>query len=194
MPAMTTPSNSFAAAFDTIEINPASAPSPAAIEAAMAMCAPADAPGFFLLDDCGGRFVVDREFGFISVKDEVTLEAERGSIRAVRLKVIEPSGESYELALRLRVSGRVPQVVSEPEPAPEPTPEPPAQASAAKTPWAAFAGFSGARAESFARDEDASFACIVEPPCAEAPDGGCDLHFGAEPPRPANASAHWLPA
>ncbi len=35
----------------------------------------ASEPGFYLLDDCGGRFVVDRDFGLVSLKDASLLEA-----------------------------------------------------------------------------------------------------------------------
>ena len=36
-------------------------------------------------------------------------------MRTARLKVVEHSGASYELVLRLRISGRVPQVVADAE-------------------------------------------------------------------------------
>jgi hypothetical protein len=67
--------------------------------------------GFFLVDDAGGRFNVDRELGIVSVADEAILARELGSVHAARLRVIEPSGERYDLDLKLRLTGRVPQVV-----------------------------------------------------------------------------------
>ncbi len=184
--------DSFAAAFDAIEIDRARAPSPAAIDAAMAMCASPNEPGFYLLEDCGGRFSVDREFGFISLKDDATLEAERGEIRAVRLKVIEHSGESYELGLRLRISGRVPQVVSEAETNDKAKPAEPATAPApALVAWDKFAAGLGGRAPPVARDEDAPFMCFVDPLGFGAPDEVSDLRLAAQLPRPASAAADW---
>lgn len=185
--------DSFAAAFDAIEIDPARAPSSAAIEAAMAMCAPTDEPGFYLLDDCGGRFAVDREFGFISLTDDATLEAERGEIRSVRLKVVEHSGAAYELALRLRIGGRVPQVVSETaEPGSAAAPaEPAAAPEAALVAWDMFAASLGGRARPIAHEEDAPFACLVDPRCFAAPDVAYDLGLAAPLPRPASAAASW---
>ncbi len=67
--------------------------------------------GFYLIDDAGGRFVVDRELGIVSIADDALLTREHGSVHAARLRVIEPSGASYELDLKLRLTGRVPQVV-----------------------------------------------------------------------------------
>ncbi len=99
--------------------------------------------GFYLLDDAGGRFVVDRDFGVISLRDDESLESERGSIHTARLRVIEPSGVIYELDMRLCLSGRVPQLVTEDDIEPAcvylgaPTPEP-------LQSWTAFAVAAGA--------------------------------------------------
>lgn len=121
---MIPPLDPFAQKFDSIEIDPDRTPSPAAIENAMAYVAPheelltpsAAAPdiataGFYLLNDAGGRFVVDREMGVVSLADEALLTRERGMVHAVRLRVIEQSGASYELDMQLRVTGRVPQMI-----------------------------------------------------------------------------------
>lgn len=108
---MIPPLDPFAQKFDSIEIDRSRAPSPAAIVSAMALAAPPEAPGFYLLDDAGGRFVVDREMGVVSLADESLLETECGAIHGVRLKVVEPSGASYELPMQLRLTGRVPQMV-----------------------------------------------------------------------------------
>src|SRR5215470_14619346 len=100
---MTTPPDPFSAFFDSVEIDPAKKPSPETIERALAFCGPPqesdDGPGFHLLDDAGGRFVVDPIMGVISLRDETILERERGSIYVARLRVIEQSGERYELDL-----------------------------------------------------------------------------------------------
>lgn len=104
----------FEHSFDSIEVSASTAPSREAIERALAMCAPAHdegGAGFYLLDNAGGRLIVDRESGVISLKDEALLVRELGRIHAARLKVIEPSGTSYELELRLRITGLVPQVL-----------------------------------------------------------------------------------
>jgi hypothetical protein len=113
---MSAPSDPFSAFFDSVEIDPAKKPSPDAIEQALALCgAPncQDEPAFSLLDDAKGRFVVDAVTGVISIRDEAILEREANAIHVARLRVIEQSGERYELDLKLRLSGRVPQLVSE---------------------------------------------------------------------------------
>ncbi len=109
-------SDSFTARFDSIEIDRARAPSPAAIDEALAIAAPTAAapelePGFYLLNNAGGLFTVDREFGFISVVNEDVLAREINSVRNVTLRVVERSGESYTLDLTLRITGMTPQVV-----------------------------------------------------------------------------------
>lgn len=107
----------FSASFDAIEIDPARAPSPRAIADAFALAAPtAAAPdfataGFYLVDDADGRFVIDREMGVVSLRDEAILERERFSIHVARMRVIEHTGESYEIELKLRLTGLVPQMV-----------------------------------------------------------------------------------
>lgn len=68
-------------------------------------------PGFHLIDDAQGRFVVDRQWGIVSLANDDTLVRETGSVHAVRLRVIETSGASYELSMQLRLTGRVPQMV-----------------------------------------------------------------------------------
>ena len=102
----------FAPHFDAIDVE--NAPTRAAIEHAMAMCAiedEGDAPGFYLLSDAGGRFVVDRADGVIALRDPSALEAERGQVHAVRLREISPSGLIYDLDIRLLMSGAVPQLI-----------------------------------------------------------------------------------
>lgn len=116
---MTTPSDPFSEFFDSVELDPARKPSIEAIDQALAFCGPpqesGDAPGFYLLDDAGGRFSIDRDWGVISLKDEAVLETERDSVHAARIRVIEQSGEIYELDLKLRLTGPVPQLVPEAE-------------------------------------------------------------------------------
>ncbi len=121
---MIPPPDPFAQQFDSIEIDPARAPSQTAIESAMALSASHEdmlaasaaapdivQPGFSLLDYAGGRFVVDRDMGVVTLADEALLNSERGDVHAVRLRVVEPSGATYELDMQLRITGRVPQMV-----------------------------------------------------------------------------------
>lgn len=103
---MIPPLDPFAQKFDSIDVDPANAPARAATDDA----AP-DEPGFYLLDDAGGRFVIDRDIGVVSLADEALLETERGTTHAIRMRVIEPSGARYELDMQLRITGRVPQMV-----------------------------------------------------------------------------------
>jgi hypothetical protein len=112
---MIPPLDPFAQSFDSIEID--RAPSPAAIESAFASIAPTAAapddgqPGYFLMNDAGGRFTVDREMGVVMLRDETLLTREHGAVYPARLRVVELSGASYDLDLQLRITGRVPQVV-----------------------------------------------------------------------------------
>jgi len=114
---MSTPLDPFSQSFDAIDVDPARAPSAAALDRALAFCAPtaaepeSAAPGFYLIDSAGGRFAIDREMGVITLADDVLLAAEPNTVHAVRMRVIEPSGLSYELSMRLRITGRVPQMV-----------------------------------------------------------------------------------
>jgi hypothetical protein len=121
---MIPPLDPFALSFDSIEIDPTRAPTKQSIERALAICGPRDevltataaapdleAPGFFLRDDAGGRFTIDRDMGVISLRDDALLVRERGAVYPVRLRVVEASGASYELDLKLRLTGRVPQVL-----------------------------------------------------------------------------------
>ena len=121
---MVPPLDPFSQKFDSIEVDPANTPPREAIENAMAHVAPRDemlaasaaapdlpAPGFYLLDDANGRFAVDRDIGIVTLADESLLQAERNAIHSVKLRVIEPSGSTYELDMKLRITGRVPQMI-----------------------------------------------------------------------------------
>jgi len=112
---MNQPLDPFAQKFDAINVTQSGARD--AFEQVLAVAAPTAAarelaePGFYLLDDADGRFIVDRSMGVVSLADEALLERERDAEHDVRLKVVEQSGESYELDMRLRVTGLVPQMV-----------------------------------------------------------------------------------
>ena len=45
------------------------------------------------------------------MKDDAIVEAERDAVHTVRMRVVEPSGASYEIDMPLRITGRVPQLV-----------------------------------------------------------------------------------
>jgi hypothetical protein len=113
---MIPPLDPFSQQFDSIEIDPARTPSQSAIERATAFSSAQHAPeppvpGFYLLDNANGRFVVDREMGVVTLADDSILQTERNAVHGVKLRVVEPSGASYELNMQLRVSGRVPQML-----------------------------------------------------------------------------------
>jgi|GEM_PF-1885821 len=114
---MNMPRDPFSDSFDSIEIDPAHAPSAAAIDRALAFCAPQDdeAPGFYLIDDAQGRFVVDRDTGIISLRDDAILATERGQTHGARLRVVEASGRNYAMTLSLCITGRVPQIAGHDE-------------------------------------------------------------------------------
>ena len=194
---MSPPTAPFDETFDAIDLDSVAGPSRAAIEHAMAMCAPPDepaAPGFYLLDDADGRFVVDRDFGVVSLKDAATLERERGQIRAVRLKVLEASGLSYELELQLRITGVVPQVVGQEAQAAallgEPAPQ--TSAPARELAWTRFSPALAASAHRVLPRRPARYGTLV--PSDVAIDGVCpplvatDATIDVAP-----ETADWLP-
>lgn len=107
----------FSASFDSIEIDSTRAPSLAAIDRAFASMMPSTAPaepetpGFYLVDDADGRFEIDHEMGVISLRDESILETERFAVHTARMRVVQRSGESYDMEMKLRLTGRVPQML-----------------------------------------------------------------------------------
>src|SRR5262249_11741101 len=69
-----------------------------------------EAPGFYMINDAQGRFVVDRHTGVVSLRDESILDQEFGAMHTARLRVVENSGQAYTIDLSLRLTGRVPQM------------------------------------------------------------------------------------
>ena len=108
---MIPPLDPFAQEIDSIEIDPSRASERATAHLSPYLTQPEAAPGFYLLDDANGRFVVDREIGVVTLADEEILRSERNAVHGVKLRVIEPSGATYELEMQLRISGRVPQMI-----------------------------------------------------------------------------------
>jgi hypothetical protein len=152
-----------------------------------------DAPGFYLIDDAHGRFVVDPAFGFISLRDEATLESERGQVFVARLRVVEPSGEEYTLDMRLKITGRVPQMLGPEEDA---LPDPRAEAAPMRAPLtpAAWTCFSAWRGEALAEpmaDEDAAFGVLIAPPPQIRALDRATLTLAETPPPPAPRAASW---
>lgn len=155
------------------------------IEIAPSRAATAEAAGFTLLDDAAGRFIVDREFGVVSLKDQTVLERERGQVHAVRLRVVEPSGACYEFDMRLKLTGLVPQML--PSDDVDALAEPGAAGS-----WAAFAAWRQGLAYPPLGEETAIFGALV---AADANTGQAapeaQLALGQPAPRPSPRSATW---
>lgn len=108
---MIPPPDPFAQEIDSIEIDPSRAPERTTAHVSPYLTQPEAAPGFYLLDDANGRFVIDRDIGVVTLADEDILRSERNAVHGVKLRVIEPSGATYELEMQLRISGRVPQMI-----------------------------------------------------------------------------------
>lgn len=208
---MSPPNDPFALKFDSIEIDPTRAPSAAAIEHALALCAPSAAtpdletPGFYLIDDAGARFTVDRDMGVVSLLDESLLTTERGGVHGVRLRVVEPSGHCYELSMRLRITGRVPQMVGAEEFGflADLTADLPADLSSAKvqapvaalTPlprvaWAAYTTHAGAAVARLG-NEGSAYGALIARALPSVRLACASLALPEAPPAPAAAHADW---
>lgn len=94
---MMSPHEEFAASFDNARVAPRTAAG--------------ETPGFYLVDDCNGRFTIDQAIGVVSLAHEHLLTLEAGAVHVARVRVVEMSGASYEMNLKLRMTGRVPQIV-----------------------------------------------------------------------------------
>jgi len=204
---MISPLDPFSLEFDSIELD--GAPSTAACDRAMALAtltapAPDISPRFYLLSDADGRFVVDCQTGVISVTDDALVETERGRLHSVRLRVEEPSGAMYELDLKLRITGRVPQVVRSEEfvlgveaarRAPQLTPVKRIALAPAQpiVPWPTFAAFKGGGAASLLSH------CAAPPPYGSVLDtrlppvrvSAAVLALTDAPPPPSGRDAIW---
>ena len=180
---------------DSVDVDAAHASSAHAIDSALALCArkesEAEAPGFYLLDDAGGRFVIDREIGVVTLGDDSLLATERGATHLAPLRVIEPSGARYDMDLRLRISGRVPQMASieESDLLPEIDDAASVEPSVA---WSAFAAFAGTRADSLLAAEDAPLGSLISGPNLPALElSQCVFALTEASPAPASAAAIW---
>lgn len=196
---MNQPLDPFAQSFDAIDV--AQGGARRAFEQALAVAAPSAAapdfatPGFYLLDDAGGRFVVDRDFGVVSLKDDALLERELGVVHGVKLKVIEQSGASYDLDMQLCITGQVPQMVGTEDfgfaaPAPRPAV---AAAPRAQIAWSSFAAAqdAGGAAKSLSQCGAAPYGalmCTALPPVRVQ---DAHLILSAELPAPSDKNAVW---
>lgn len=195
--------DSFALHFDSIPVEPKRAGEPSSaneIEDQTAASSPLPAQGFTLIDDADGRFGIDRDTGIITLLHEHLLTSEAGAIHPVQIRVIEPSGASYELKFRLRMTGLIPQIAGAEEfdalanlvcpapnlkpmraialaPAPEAKPEPKPSV------WPHLAA---------TKDEAAPFGLLGIAPLPSVDLRTSDLSLSDTPPQAAPASAAWL--
>lgn len=192
---MIEPLDPFALQFDSITPDPALASRTLADPTLrIPLDAPApQGPGFYLLDDAGGRFVIDHEMGVVSLADEGILERERDAIHVARLKVVEPSGAIYEIDLRLKLTGHVPQIAE--EPASEELAALP-EMPAVTLPPAPAVAFTQFRAFEFGHvdalgAEDAAFGALIAQPPLRGPAPNARLALDAAPPTPGPRAAAW---
>lgn len=188
---MITVLDAFALSFDSIELNAARAPG-----------APTE-PGFYLRDDAGGRFQVDRDTGVISVADPALLGREANAIHRARLLVVERSGQSYELDMSLRLTSAVPQLVgaedmdfadfvpARPRRRIALAATPTETISAPVAPWSAFAAAHALVTPApLGGEENAPFGALIAASPLPAGDAALDLAIEPPPP-PSAADANW---
>jgi hypothetical protein len=182
---MTSPSDPF----NSPNFNPSQA-SCEAMDRSLAFCGSPqealDVRGFYLLDDADGRFVVDRDWGVISLRDETVLEKEHGAIHAARLRVVEQSGETYELDLKLRLSGRVPQLVSE-----EAFDQDSEEVNAPRIHWTRYVAVAGLYTPASLPDDDAPYGSLLTVHTPSVAAGFAGLTLIEDLPSPASRNAVW---
>ncbi|WP_395646691.1 hypothetical protein [Terricaulis sp.] len=222
---MTSSLDNFALSFDSIKVDRATAPKTDAFDHAMAIAAPpaaldidiapsaapqAEAPGFYLIDDAQGRFVIDQTSGVITLKDEAVLASEFGAVHEAHIKVVEISGAFYDMKFRLRLTGRVPQMQGSEEndalaalasapialletatpeivtpSAPMIVPETPALA------WQSFSAAAGVTRKAPLHGETAPFGTLFAGPLLPECDVDAALDVEDTIPAPASAIAGW---
>lgn len=200
---MIPPLDPFAQKFDSIDVSAGAA---SAYEQALALSAPSAAapetapPGFYLLNDANGRFVVDRDLGIVSLRDAALLASENGAVHGVRMRVVENSGASYELDMQLRVTGMVPQMVGAedltfgtpaPRPAPSVTPTP--QTARQQIAWATFSAThdAGGAPASLSACGAAPYGALLTAPTPRISVSGASLALGQTPFPPSGKDAVW---
>lgn len=169
------PLDPFAEAFDSIPLRTAYADeadqvlgAPTAWERGEDAAPSHEAPGHYLIDDADGRFRVDPVSGLIELTDPALLETERNAIHAARLRVVEASGEAYEMTLRLQITGLIPHICGHA-----------GFAGAAAAPRAAWRDFGAYRAELAERGAPPSPRARFGAALAEAPFDAFDVDLFA---------------
>lgn len=150
-----------------------------------------DAPGFYLLDDAGGRFVVDRDWGVISLKDESLLAREQGQIHVARLRVVEPSGETYELDLKLRITGLVPQMLSDGAFDEDADESDESEFRVPRIHWTRYVAVAGLYTPAALPDEDAPYGAMLRVHMPSVAAGFAGLTLIEDLPPPASRGAVW---
>lgn len=139
-------------------------------------------PAFALIDDAGGRFVIDAVSGVVSVAHEDIVTQQRDAVHSVRLQITEPNGARYEITMRLKITGLVPRMAGDdfftdaPEADATEHCAPAAEIAAHQEPipfslahWLAYAAFSARQAEYRARAHFAAAAYGAALPAPAAP-------------------------
>lgn len=190
--------DSFSQVFDSIAVEPRERDL-----SAFDAPAPRDggAPGFSLLDDAGGRFAIDRDTGIITLLDGELLTTEANTLHPVHVRVVEPSGSTYELRFKLRMTGLIPQIAGAEEfdalahlaHAPMPELGPPPSISVIDEPegtenpspsshWPHLAALD---------QETAPFGLLTARAAADLDTGAALLALHADPLKPAPNTARW---
>ncbi|MES1197345.1 MAG: hypothetical protein ABUL55_01855 [Pseudomonadota bacterium] len=195
------PLDPFALEFDSITPDPALAPRTLddpflhiPLEGAARAERNPSGAGFYLLDSAEGRFVIDHDTGIISLVNEDILAIERGNVHGARVRVVEPSGVSYELNLKLCLNGRVPQMAGAEDFADLTalTPIPDLEAPPAAVAFSQFEACRGVALDvAELGAEDALFGALLDWPMPRLPLGAAALMLDAAPPSPASRFADW---
>lgn len=184
----------FSARFDTIAVDSANAPSAEAIDGALA----ATVGGFELLDDAEGRFIVDAQFGAVSVASDAILARDAGQTHNVRLRVTEPSGARYELDMALKITGRIPQMLGGDDfgaladLAADVAPPPAVKVQHPPTPFTRYAAMQGMSPAGALGSERTPYGGLLTADLSRSTGAHADLHLRETPPPPARAQASWL--
>lgn len=183
----------FSARFDSIRVDLANAPSAEAIESALA----AAAGGFELLDDAGGRFIIDAQLGIISVANDAILTRDAGQTHNVRLRVTEPSGAHYEMDMALKITGRVPQMIGAEDfgalagLAADIAPPPLVKVTPPRTPFTRYAATEITSAAAPLGSDRAPFGALLSADLSRSIGARAELRLHDIPPAPAPAGAAW---
>lgn len=133
--------------------------------------------------------MVDREMGVVMLRDETLLTREHGAVYPARLRVVEVSGASYDLDLKLRLTGRVPQMLGAEDFGFGAAASTAIALPAPSVAWSAFAVVHGVQAkpELDARGAYGALLSPTLPPTKER----IAITFGDTLPAPAPAHAIW---